>query len=99
MRLRFALFLLAFFLWAPSSHAEEVRRLENETLEDFAKRNGPPRAELTQKVIETEAWGKQKTVMAFYVVGIKLKDGAPATQVEGYLFMPKSADTYEKILI
>ncbi len=99
MKLRFALFLLAFVLWAPFSYAEEVRRLENETLEDFAKRNGPPRAELTHRVIETEAWGKQKTVMAFYVVEIKLKDGTPATRVDGYLFMPKSADTYEKILI
>jgi hypothetical protein len=99
MKLRFALFLLAFFLWTPFSYAEEVRRLENETLEDFAKRNGPPQAELTHKVIETEAWGKQKTIMAFYIVEIKLKDGKPATQVEGYLFMPKSTDTYEKILI
>ena len=99
MKLRFALFPLAFFLWAPFSYAEEVRRLENETLEDFAKRNGPPQAELTHKVIETEAWGKQKTVMAFYIVEIKLKDGTPATQVGGYLFMPKSTDTYEKILI
>jgi hypothetical protein len=99
MKLRFALFLLAFFLWTPFSYAEEVRRLENETLEDFAKRNGPPQAELTHKVIETEAWGKQKTVMAFYIVEIKLKNGMPVTQVDGYLFMPKSTDTYEKILI
>lgn len=99
MKLRFALFLLAFFLWTPFSYAEEVRRLENETLEDFARRTGPPQAELTHTVIETEAWGKQKTVMAFYIVEIKLKDATPTTQVEGYLFMPKSTDTYEKILI
>lgn len=99
MKLRFALFLLAFFLWIPFSYAEEVRRLENETLEEFAKRNGPPQSELAHTVIETEAWGKQKTVIAFYLVKVKLKDGTPATQVDGYLFMPKSTDRYEKILI
>ena len=99
MKLRFALLLLAFFLWTPFSYADEVKRLENETLEDFAKRNGPPQAELTHTVIETEAWNTQKTVIAFYIVKIKLPDGKPATQVDGYLFIPKSTDTYEKILI
>ena len=99
MKLRFAFLILAFLMWTPFSYAQEVRRLEKETLEDFAKRNGPPQAELTHKVIETEAWGKQKTVIAFYIVQIKLKDGSPATQVDGYLFMHKSTDTYEKILI
>lgn len=99
MKLRFALLLLAFFLWTPFSYAEEVRRLQNETLEDFAKRNGPPQAELTHTVIETEAWDKQKTVIAFYIIKIKLNDGTPATQVDGYLFIPKSTNTYEKILI
>lgn len=99
MKLLFALLILAFFIWTPFSYAQEVRRLENETLENFAKRNGPPQSELTHKVIETEAWGKQKTVIAFYIVQIRLKDGSPATQVDGYLFMLKSTDTYEKILI
>jgi hypothetical protein len=99
MTLRCALLLLAFFMWTGFSYAQEVRRFENETLEDFAKRHGPPQAELTHNVIETEAWGKQKTVIAFYIVQIKLKDGTPATQVDGYLFIPKSTDTYEKILI
>ncbi len=64
MKLRFALLILAFFIWTPFSYAQEVRRIENETLEDFAKRNGPPQSELTHKVIETEAWGKQKTIIA-----------------------------------
>ena len=99
MKLCFALFLLAFFLCTPFSYAEEVKRLENETLEDFARRNGPPQAELTHTVIETEAWGKQKTVIAFYIIKIKLNDGTRATQVDGYLFIPKSTNTYEKILI
>jgi hypothetical protein len=99
MKLRFVLLLLTFFLWIPCSYGEEVRRLENETLEDFAKRNGPPQSELTHTVIETKAWNKQKIVMAFYIVKFKLKDGTPATQVDGYLFMPRSANTYDKILI
>jgi len=99
MKLRFALFLLAFVLWAPFTYAQEVRRLEHETLADFAQRNGPPQAKLTHKVIETAAWSKQKAIMAFYLVHIELKDSTPATQVDGYLFIPKSTDTYEKILI
>ena len=99
MKLHFAILLFTFFLWTPFSYAEDVRRLENETLEDFAKRNGPPHAELTHTVIETEAWDKQKSVIAFYIIELKLKDGTPATQVDGYLFVPKSTNTYEKILI
>ena len=98
MKLRIA-FLLAFFMWTPFSYGQEGRRLKDETLEDFAKRNGPPQAKLTHRIIETEAWGKQKTIIAFYVVQIKVKDGTPATQVDGYLFRPKSTDTYERILI
>ena len=99
MRLQFVTFLLAYLLWAPFSSAQEVTRFENETLENFAKRNGPQQAELTHTVIETTAWDKQKTVIAFYITKIKLNDGNPATQVDGYLFIPKSTNTYEKILI
>ena len=99
MRLQFVTFLLAYLLWTPFSSAQEVTRFENETLENFAKRNGPQQAELTHTVIETTAWDKQKIVIAFYITKIKLNDGNPATQVDGYLFIPKSTNTYEKILI
>lgn len=99
MKLRLILLILTFFLWAPCSYGQEVRRLENETLEVFAKRNGPPQSELTHTVIETEAWNRPRTVIAFYIVKVELKDGTHATQVDGYLFVPKSTDTYEKILI
>src|SRR4026208_399866 len=92
--MRLALPLLILFLCTPISHAEEVRRLDGETLEEFAKRNGPAQGALTHKIIETEAWGRQKTVIAFYVVGIKLDRSTPATQVEGYLFVSKSTGTY-----
>jgi len=71
---------------------EEVKRLENETPENFAKRNGLPQSEFAHTVIETVAWGKQKTILAFY------KD-EPNEQVIGYVFLPKSLNTYEKILI
>ncbi len=91
--------LLAFFLWTPFLLAQEVTRLENETPADFAKRNAPPRAELTHTVIETEAWGQQKSIIAFYLIKIKPKDGTPSSQVDGYLFLPKSTNTYQKILI
>lgn len=74
------------------SSVEEVKRLENETAEDFAKRNGLTQAELAHTVIETEAWGKQKAVLAFY-------NDKANEQVVGYVFLPKSPDTYEKVLI
>lgn len=98
MKLRFVLFLFAFFLLAPFSYGEEVKRLENETLQDFAKRNGPPQSELAHAVIETELWGHQKTVIAFYAIEVKDKYGTHG-QVDGYLFLPQSPNTYQKILI
>ncbi|MDX6695876.1 MAG: hypothetical protein QOF02_3479 [Blastocatellia bacterium] len=75
-----------------NSNGQEVKRLQNETAENFAKRNGRAAAELVHKVIETEAWGNQKTIFAFY-------NGAVSGQVDGYVFVPKSPDTYQKILI
>jgi len=74
VKLRFALFLLAFLLGSHTSSAEEVKRLENETLENFAGRNGPPQSALTHSVIETEAWGQKKTVVAFYETESKSSD-------------------------
>jgi hypothetical protein len=97
MKLRWALLLFTFFICVPFSYGEEVKRLENETLENFARRNGPPQSELAHAVIETEAWG-QKTVIAFYAIEVKDKYGTHG-QVDGYLFLPLSANTYQKILI
>ena len=99
MKLRWTLLLLTFSLWVPCSYGQEVKRLENETLENFAKRNAPPESELVHTVIETEAWGVKKTVFAFYKVEAKAKDGTPITQVDGYLFLAQSPNTYQRILI
>ena len=77
----------------------QIERLPNESAENFAKRNMPPQSELVHKVIETEAWGNKKNVIAFYQIEIKLKDNVSATQVDGYLFLQKSVNSYEKILI
>jgi hypothetical protein len=98
MKLRCVLLLFTFFLWVPVSSGEEVKRLENETLENFARRNGPPQSELAHGVVETEAWGHQKTVIAFYAIEVKDKYGTHG-QVDGYLFLPLSPNTYHKILI
>jgi len=98
MKLRCTLLLFTFFLWVPFSYGEEVKRLENETLENFVRRNGPPQSELAHAVIETEAWGKQKTDIAFYAIEVKDKYGTHG-QVDGYLFLPLSLNTYERILI
>ena len=98
MSLRFALFLIAFLLGALTSPAEEVKRLENETIENFARRVGPPQSELTHSVIETEAWGHKKTVLAFYETKSKTSDQTERKTV-GYMFLPQDAKTYQKILI
>ncbi len=75
-----------------NSNGQEVKRLRNETAESFAKRNGRADAELVHKVIETEAWGNQKAIFAFY-------SGAVSGQVDGYVFVQKSPDTYQNIAI
>lgn len=98
MKLRSALLLFTFLLWVPFSYGEEVKRLENETVENFARRNGPPQSQLAHAVIETEAWGHQQTVIAFYAIEVKDKYGTHG-QVDGYLFLPLSPGTYQKILI
>jgi hypothetical protein len=72
----------------------QIERLQNESPENFAKRNAPPQSELVHDVIETTSWGNQKSVIAFY----QLENGS-VTQVDGYLFVPNSAEVHEKILI
>jgi hypothetical protein len=98
MKLCFVLFLLTFFLGTSFSYAEEVKRLENETLENFARRNGPPQAELAHTVIETEAWGHEKTVIAFYETKFQ-RSGETYERVVGYIFLPQAPNTYQKTLI
>lgn len=98
MKQRFTLFLIVFLLGALTSSAEEVKRLENETLENFARRVGPPQSELTHSVIETEAWGHKKTVLAFYETEFKIS-GQTEHKIVGYIFLPQDANTYQKILI
>ena len=98
MRLRFALFVIAFLLGTNTSSAEEVKRLENETIENFARRNGPPQSELTHPVIETDAWGHKKTVLAFYEAESKTS-GQTERKIVGYIFLSQDAITYQKIRI
>lgn len=81
-----------------SSLGEEVKRLENETAESFAVRYKTPQSELAHTVIETAAWGNRKTVIAFYETN-KKESGNATTQIDGYVFMLTSSDTYKKILI
>lgn len=98
MKLRFVLLLLISFLWAPTAAGEEVERFEKETLEDFARRNGPPQSGLAHAVIETEAWGHKKTVIAFYETEFQLS-GQTYERVVGYVFLPQAPNTYRKTLI
>jgi len=98
IKLRFALFLLPLLLATPTSYAEEVKRLESETLDNFARRVGPPESELTHFVIETEAWGHKRTVLAFYETESKISSQTERKTV-GYLFLSEDANTYQKILI
>src|ERR1051325_928757 len=98
MKLRLALFLIAFLLGTHALSAQEVKRLESEPLESFARRNGPPQSELTHSVIETEAWGHKQSVLAFYETESKTY-GQTEHNIIGYIFLPQDANTYQKILI
>lgn len=98
MKLQFALFLITFLPGTFISYAEEVKRLENETLENFARRNGLSQAELTHSVLETEAWGYKKAVIAFYDMEFKISDQT-YRRIVGYIFLPQDPNTYQKILI
>ena len=98
MKLRFTLFLIVFLLGTFTSFAQEVKRLENETLENFARRVSPSQSELTHSVIETEAWGHKKTVLAFYETEFKISSQIEQ-KIVGYIFLPQDANTYQKILI
>lgn len=98
------LFLTIAFLALASvnfaqSDKETIKRTANETAKQFAERNATPGSE-TVHMVETEAWGVKKTVIAFYKVETKAADGTPVTQVDGYLFIPgPAAGDYRKILI
>ena len=98
IKLRLALFLIAFLLGTHALSAQEIKRFENEPLESFARRNGPPQSELTHSVIETEAWGHKQSVLAFYETESKTY-GQTEHNIIGYIFLPQDANTYQKILI
>ena len=95
MKIKF-LFLTVFILAVSSigfaQSNSEVKRLSNETAENFAKRNGKAGVELVHQVIETDAWNGKKSIFAFY-------EGENSEEVDGYVFVPKSAGVYQKILI
>ena len=94
------LLVVAVLIVAPHVRAQqEVKRLEGETAEAFVRRNAPVGSELARPAIETDAWGRTRTVIAFYKVEAKAKDGTPFSQVDGYMFVPKTPDLYQRILI
>ena len=98
MKINFILLFVCFLMFSSGNFAqsnsknEQIKRFQGETAENFVKRNGHTEAELVHKVIETDAWNGKNTIFAFY-------SGETAGQVDGYIFVPISADAYEKILI
>jgi|GEM_PF-1538691 len=84
-----------------------VKRIPGENMKRFATRCRPLYSEFTEEnglaSIETEVWGKEKVVVAFYQQRYYIEEtGKPtqrASRVLGYLFVPREKDTYKRILI
>jgi hypothetical protein len=78
--------------------AETVVRRDGETGTAFAQRVKPPRSEIVHQVIEAEPWIRgQRVIIAFYEQGVP--GDAQSRQVVGHLFLPRSANTYDRTLI
>src|SRR5438309_695872 len=82
---------------AGMASGEVVTRNKGEAATDFAQRYAPNGSEMTEQVIETEAFGSKRAVIAFYKLDFQAKYNY--TEVHGYLYMPRTGDDYDKILI
>lgn len=86
---------------------QTVKRAAEEPMRKFATRCRPIYSEFTDETaamsMETEVWGIQKVVIAFYKQRYYIEEeGKPtkdASRLLGYLFMPNGKDTYKRILI
>jgi hypothetical protein len=84
---------------ALSACASTVYRLENESVESFAEKNGPAQAEIVHKVIETDKWnGKSKAIISCYEQEFE-KGDQDYRRISCYIFVPENDNTYRKILI
>jgi hypothetical protein len=82
-----------------SAYASSVTRLDNETDESFAKRNGPPRTTLVHQVIETSAWGgNSRAIIAFYEQEFE-QSGQTYRRIVSYIYVPEGNKAYRKVLI
>lgn len=86
---------------------QSVKRIPNEPMRRFATRCRPLYSEFTDETaamsIETDVWGLEKVVVAFYKQRYFIEEeGKPtkdASRLMGYLFVPNGSDTYKRILI
>lgn len=86
---------------------QNVKRISNETMKRFATRCRPLYSEFTDETaamsMETDVWGLEKVVVAFYKQRYFIEEeGKPtkdASRLLGYLFVPNGSDTYKRILI
>ncbi|MBV9240804.1 MAG: hypothetical protein JO314_02250 [Acidobacteria bacterium] len=75
------------------AYADVVKRNAGESAEDFAKRNAPAQTAVSGKVVESP-WNGKKTIFAFYETQPKDPND---TVLEGFVFVPADADSYERI--
>ncbi|MGE5049440.1 MAG: hypothetical protein ACM3PC_12765 [Deltaproteobacteria bacterium] len=82
------------------ANASTLARHANETAESFARRNGPLRAALAHKVVETRAWGgTSKAIIAFYEEEEPARSRDGDRRIEGSICVPEGRGTYRKIAI
>jgi hypothetical protein len=89
--------LCLVFGCAAITRADTVNRAKDESATDFARRLAPETGEMVGDVLETEAFGTKRAVIAFYKLDFKAK--YDYTEVHGYLYMPRTGDEYDKVLI
>ncbi|MEO6736367.1 MAG: hypothetical protein ABIM97_08370 [Ginsengibacter sp.] len=84
-------------------YAQQIKRLEGETTDQFAGRLKPDSSELTHKVIDTK-WNSTSVIIAFYQETYKLpKQNDPDQQdylrIVGTIFIQSDSNSYEKFPI
>jgi len=94
------LFILLFLSFSLISKSQDFKRLENETLQNFAKRMKPiPNSEISGEVLEVKNWNEHKNVIfVFYLLRYDRKDWVE-TFLDGYVFVPLGNNLYRKIFI
>lgn len=94
------LFTFLFIASFCMMNGQNIKRLENETLQNFAERMKPiPNSEISGEILEVKSWNQHKNVIfVFYLLTYDHKE-LVETFLDGYIFVPIGNNAYRKIFI